>query len=147
MIRWIATAGALCITACDIVSHDEVARVTSPDGNSDAVLIETNGGATTSFGYEIHVVPRGDDPRFKWETAFLYGAFRNPHAYGVNLRWESPTSLAIEYLSAKTATLKQASVSVGGREIVVQLVDGIADPNAPPGGMLYNLQGRPYDPK
>ncbi|MBL8397465.1 MAG: hypothetical protein JNL84_04855 [Candidatus Accumulibacter sp.] len=34
-------------------SKDEVARVVSPSGNIDAVLFETNGGATTSFGYEV----------------------------------------------------------------------------------------------
>jgi hypothetical protein len=32
-------------------SKDEVARNTSPTGKVDAVLLETNGGATTSFGY------------------------------------------------------------------------------------------------
>jgi hypothetical protein len=143
MIRWMAMASALFLTAC--VSHDEVARVTSPDGGVDAVLVETNGGATTSFGYEIHVVPRGNSPRSSSEAAFLYGAIRNEQAYGVNLRWTSPTSLAIEYLSAHSATLPSASVAP--REIAVQLVDGVSDPTAPPGGMLYNRQGRPHDPR
>ncbi len=30
--------------------RDEVARVASPSGKVDAVVVETNGGATTSFG-------------------------------------------------------------------------------------------------
>jgi hypothetical protein len=44
------------LAGCSLVSRDEVARVASPDGRVEAVLIETNGGATTSFGYEVHVV-------------------------------------------------------------------------------------------
>ena len=150
MVRWIAFASAVLVTACDITggaSHDEVARAKSPDGLVDAVLVETNAGATTSFGYEIHIVPSGGSPSASSEIAFLYGAVRSQEAYGANLRWGSPTSLAIEYLSARSAELKQPSVSVAEHEIIVQLVDGVSDPNAPPGGMLYNLQGRPHDPQ
>ena len=46
---------SLLLSACGIASEDEVARVTSPDGRVEAVLIETNGGATTSFGYKVLV--------------------------------------------------------------------------------------------
>jgi hypothetical protein len=41
------------VVGCGLVSRDEVARVISPDGRLEAILIETNGGATTAFGYEI----------------------------------------------------------------------------------------------
>jgi hypothetical protein len=50
------------LTACSQVSRDEVARVAAPGGQVEAVLVETNGGATTSFGYEVHVVERGGSP-------------------------------------------------------------------------------------
>ena len=43
-------------------SFDEVARVLHPQANVDAVLVETNGGATTSFGYEVFVLSRGQNP-------------------------------------------------------------------------------------
>ena len=69
-------------------SKDEVARVVSPSGKVDAVLLETNGGATTSFGYEVYVVERGAEPIGE-PAVFLYGAIRNQSAYGVNLKWES----------------------------------------------------------
>jgi hypothetical protein len=36
-------------------TFDEVARATNPSGKVDAVLVERNGGATTSFGYNIYV--------------------------------------------------------------------------------------------
>ena len=44
-------------------SKDEVARSAAPSGDVDGIIVETNGGATTSFGYEVHVVERGGLPR------------------------------------------------------------------------------------
>jgi len=127
-------------------SFDEVARSTSPDGQVDAVLVEVNGGATTSFGYRIHVLPKGKAPSDESEAASLYGAARSESAYGANLHWRSGSALVVEYLTARSAELKHPTTSVGGEEITVELVAGIPDPNAPPGGMLYNLEGRPDDP-
>lgn len=77
-------------------SRDEVARVLSPSGRVEAVLFETNGGATTSFGYEVFVVKRGAKPSGS-PAVFLNGAVRNPSAYGVNLKWSSPDSITVEY--------------------------------------------------
>jgi len=120
------------------VSRDEVARVTSPDGRVEAVLIETNGGATTSFGYEVHVVEKGQPTRER--VAFLYRAGRNENAYGVNLKWVDDNQVAIEYWDARQQSLERASVNVAGRIIKVSLRSGINDPTAPAGGMLYNLE-------
>jgi hypothetical protein len=125
-------------------SFDEVARVPHPQANVDAVLVETNGGATTSFGYEVFLLPRGQTPkRSGHPVATLYGAGRNEHAYGVNLRWVSTDTLAVEYLDAQHVNWLNGSVIVGGREVNIVLKPGVTDPSAPPGGMLYNLQGRP----
>jgi hypothetical protein len=122
-------------------SKDEVARVVSPSGNIDAVLIETNGGATTSFGYEVYVVEHGAQPSGS-SAVSLYGAVRNQDAYGANLRWSSSDSLSVEYLSAKSAKVNTPTQSVGTQAIHVTLRDRVTDKAAPPGGMLYNLQGR-----
>jgi len=125
-------------------SFDEVARVAHSQAGVDAVLVETNGGATTSFGYEVFVVPRGQTPkRSDHPVANLYGAGRNEHAYGVNLRWVSTDTLAVEYLDAQHVNWYNGTVIVSGREIKIILKPGVNDPSAPPGGMLYNLQGRP----
>jgi hypothetical protein len=58
-IKWLLAIGGLfvlCAAGLALViafipgaSKDEVARVSSPNGQIDAVLVETNGGATTSF--------------------------------------------------------------------------------------------------
>jgi hypothetical protein len=60
-------------------------------------------------------------------------------AYGVNIRWHDPSSLAVEYLDAKNADLLQAHPEVSGQLISVELQPGVSDPSAPSGGMLYNL--------
>ena len=128
----------LATVSCGLVSRDEVARLPSPDGRVEAVLIETNGGATTSFGYEVRVLEKNGDGGF--EVATLYGALRSENAYGVNLKWGSNTELLIEYLRAKDARLKISTVRSAGRDIRVSLHSGITDSNAPTGGMLYNLE-------
>lgn len=133
--------GAILLVAlgCSRQCRDEVARVRSPDGSLDAVVIETNGGATTSFGYEIDLVVAGGGVPSARRVAFLYGAGRNANAYGVSLRWTRPDALAVEYLDAKSATLETPLVSVRGRTVSVALTGGIEDRTAPPGAMLYNL--------
>src|SRR5690349_14705648 len=83
------------LTGCGFLSRDEVERVPSPDGRVEAVLIETNGGATTSFGYEVHVVAKGRPP--SEQVAWLYRAGRNETAYGANLKWTDDHELVIEY--------------------------------------------------
>ncbi|MFA5335746.1 MAG: hypothetical protein WC324_02375 [Candidatus Omnitrophota bacterium] len=122
-------------------SEDEVARVTSPAGDIDAVLIETNGGATTSFGYEVFVVGHGRLPKKK-PVAYLYGAIRSENAYGLNMRWPEPDLLVIEYMRAKNAVLEKDVVSVGGKLIRVTMRSGVVNLAAPSGGMLFNLKGR-----
>lgn len=122
-------------------SEDEVARVASPDDKLEAVLVETNGGATTSFGYEIYIIPRAAKPRSP-AVASLYGAVRNENAYGANLRWASSNQLMVEFLDAKLSKLELPHLSVDGREVHVTLRPGTLDATAPAGGMFYNLRSR-----
>ncbi len=125
--------------ACFLTSEDEVARVTSPSGRLDAVLVETNGGATTAFGYYAYLVPRGKDNRRGILVADLYDAGRSNQAAGANLRWGAPSQLLIEYLTAKQERLTRPSVELGADTVTVSLRSGVLDTTAPSGGMLYNL--------
>jgi|SRR5882724_6517187 len=125
----------------DTTGRDEVARVPSPDGAFDAVLIETNGGATTSFGYEVEIVRHADTAQAA-PIATLYGATRNEQAYGANLRWQGPRELTVEYLQARWVQQRAPSATLGNEEIKINLRSGVADPSAPPGGMAYNRDGR-----
>jgi hypothetical protein len=132
-------------TGCFTTSFDEVARSTSPSGKLDAVLVETNGGATTSFGYLVYVVPARESTEQHQGVAYLYGASRSEQAYGVNLRWAGSSDLTVEYLAAREADLRVSNISVAGQQIRVSLKSGVSDPTAPPGGMLHNLQVRLRD--
>jgi hypothetical protein len=144
-MKRLSSFGALLLggLGCFGQSRDEVARVRSPDGVIDAVVVETNGGATTSFGYEIEVVPASGALSSARRVAFLYGAGRNASAYGVNLRWAGMSTLAVEYLDAKSTKLETPAVTIGGRSVFVALAPGVEDRNAPSGGMLYNLRKGP----
>jgi hypothetical protein len=143
LLSWLLAAG-FGISCGLLVSRDEVARSTSPSGEAVAVVVEGNGGATTSFWYDVYVVEPGADWREGEHVAYLYGAVRSEVAYGVSLRWAGLTSLDIAYLRAREAQLKEASFRLAGRTWNVKLTAGVLDGTAPPGGMLYNLQGRPY---
>jgi hypothetical protein len=120
-------------------SSDEVARVESPDLAVVATLIESNGGATTSFGYEVRLSENHTGFGDK-RVAYLYGAIRSATAYGVNLRWTSASELSIEYLKALSADLEEREARIGPRTIHITLKPGVVDETAPTGGMLYNLE-------
>jgi len=130
---------AFLLAACGAFSEDEVARVISPGGAVEAVLVETNGGATTPFGYYVALAAPGAGWRESRTVATLYGAGRNEQAAGANLRWLSPHSLAVEYLRAREAVLVAREVEIAGTVYRIQLREGVTDTNAPPGGMLHNL--------
>jgi len=84
----------LCVVAFVVFgpTEREIDRVVSTDGKTDAVMIETNGGATTDFGYLIYVVDHGDQATGS-ELASLYGAWQSQTRRGATLRWQSPTCL------------------------------------------------------
>jgi hypothetical protein len=44
---------------------NEISRVKSPDNRLDAVMIRTNGGATTPYGYFLYIVPSGTEIKNK----------------------------------------------------------------------------------
>ena len=80
--------------------HEEVIKVNSPNNQFTATVDEFNGGAMTSYGYTIYVSETGK--RKATKVAYLYGAFRREHEYGVNVKWVSNEILSIEYLKAKS---------------------------------------------
>lgn len=81
----------LCLIGCGPGSHEEMMRVTSPDKAVDAVLVRTNAGATTAFGYELHLVPTGGKPQRGHEK------LRADHLTDVTIRWQQPKFLQVQY--------------------------------------------------
>jgi|HubBroStandDraft_1064217.scaffolds.fasta_scaffold21221_2 hypothetical protein len=127
----------LALLLCGCSSRNEVLRITSPDGKVDAIAFETDCGAVCSFGYEIWLAPKGSHRGE--QVAWLDAAIRNEQACGVNLKWLDADKLSVEYLRANDSNLLKQTVDVAGHSVRVSLQGGIKDPQAPAGGMLYNL--------
>jgi hypothetical protein len=125
-------------------SHDVVARSFSPDGAIDAVLVESNGGATTSFWYDVCLARHGGTCTVAESIATIYGATRSDQAYGVNVHWVNDSLLEVRYLDAVRTKVADTH-SMGDRMVKIVLRPGVRDDLAPPGGMLYNLQNRRQD--
>ena len=132
-------AFALSLQGCtNGSSHDKVAEAWSPDGQVVATLYEENGGATTSFGYEVTLREKSS-PEQK-SAARLYGALRNPGAYGLDLKWSNSSTLELQCLSLKATPQLLTPVYLDGRDVAVRLRTGVEDVNAPSGGMAFNLK-------
>ncbi len=134
---------AICttVTSCSLgfdepPSRAEVSRVTNPTGDHASVLIETNGGATTSFGYAAFIESNATHELV--QVAEFYGAVRNNGAYGVDLVWKDDETLDLWYLSARRASLLKPSIEFPKRVFHIELVSGVENKNAPAGGMEYN---------
>ena len=121
-------------------SRDEVLRVRSPSGEMEAVVFEINGGATTSFAYEVAI----EDSRLIGITrkvAYTYGAIRNNKgAYGVTPRWVSDEELHIEFYSSRHDETFSPYQRLFASPVRVEMKLNINDLSAPAGGMLRNLE-------
>jgi hypothetical protein len=135
-MKWVLMLTVLAVGCKKQPSSYEVARVASPNGSLEAVLTETNGGATTSFGYEVSVGTKG--AKTLTHVASLYGAVRNEQAYGVNLNWTGEHILRVQYLRAKAVQNVSKSVTLGDQQVEIELLSGVEDTTAPSGGMHYN---------
>lgn len=87
--------------------HDEVVRLTSPDGVLDAVVIRVDPGAFSSFLYDLYLVPKGakriegveypvlftsegDAPTIRWDKShFLTVDVGNSHVQFFTNLWHS----------------------------------------------------------
>jgi hypothetical protein len=132
----------LCL-GCNVpLRVGEVARVASPSGRLEAIVIEANTGPKASSSYDVFLVPSGKDHNQGIHVASLYAASRSRTAFGVNLRWDGPEELAVEYLEARAAEIMKATADIEGEQVRVKLRDGVEDPTAAPGGMLDNTKKR-----
>lgn len=128
----------LILGSCGSASSVEVMRAASPDGALVARVFEGNGGATTSFSYDVVVGP-ATEPQTK--VGSFFGAVRSACAYGVNIRWAGDNALIISYDDAKSANVVPTA-KIADRRIRIVAKAGVSDPTAPCGGMEYSQQGK-----
>jgi hypothetical protein len=79
----------------DIIGYEEIKRISSPDNEVDAVWVQTNGGATTAYGYCLYIVPKGQ----QFNRA-LNPRFRANHMVLEDIKWIQPKILEIKYSKA-----------------------------------------------
>lgn len=136
-MRWGCAASAvaaivvpplLLMKAC--VSDEIIARVDSPSGRFAAVVHQTNGGATTEFGYYV-VVRRLGVGWYPGTRSFFVAdsAVRADCEEGLDLRWRGDGNLAIGFSSATRFSRDYPhTISIDNREIVVALLPGATEP-------------------
>ena len=103
---WLVSRGADHVFPLQL---KEIARVTSPDGAVDAVMIRDNCGAPCSFGYSVFIVPRGTRP----PRNFAQVVFSADDMTDEKLVWKQPHLLDIAYSQALIHTFRNVSHPFG----------------------------------
>lgn len=107
----IAVLALLSASACASFEwvYEEKDRSTSPDQMVDAVIVEGNGGATTSFVYWVYIVPKGlkfdkDATSFDRDRA----VFSGDHFADFKVVWKEPKLLEIKYKQARISQFRNS---------------------------------------
>jgi len=87
----------------------EIARVSSPDGAVDAVMIRDNCGAPCSYGYSIFIVPKGTTA----PKNFAQVVFSADDMVNGTLVWKQPHLLAVSYSKATIQKFRNFSFPFG----------------------------------
>jgi hypothetical protein len=75
-----------------IGGREEFSRKTSPDGVLDAVVIQINPGAFSSYLYHLFLVPKGAQVDANWtDTPIVYTSEGDP----LTVNWEKPHFLTV----------------------------------------------------
>jgi hypothetical protein len=72
--------------------HDELVRLTSPDGVLDAVVMRVNPGAFSSFLYDLYLVPKGAKKIEGIEDPILHTS----EGDAPTIRWEKSHFLTVD---------------------------------------------------
>ena len=79
-------------------SSTEYYRVKSPDGEVDAVLMKSDAGATTSFSYNLFLLPKGSSSQ---KLSLDYSQFIVDKAESLKITWINNKILQIDCKSAR----------------------------------------------
>lgn len=92
---------ACLILGCESVADRQIERLRSPDGKVDAVLVERNGGATTSMAYIIYIVPKGHSVSDKTRIALMDHVHNDRQKDLPGLSWDGDRQLVISFDKAQ----------------------------------------------
>jgi hypothetical protein len=127
VLSWLLL-GVVC-SAC--AEHKEVARIPAPSRDVDAVVVEGNGGATTSFWYDVYLTKPGAEYRSGNQVADTYGSLRRNGDWGVDVSWRTSSDLVVEYKSADRTSLDVRELAIAGRKIAITLRQECPDSGSP----------------
>ncbi len=88
---------------------EEIARVPSPDGAVDAVMIRDNCGAPCPFGYTVFIVPKGKPA----PSDFRRDVFSADDMLDEKLSWKQPHLLSIAYNRALIHEFRNVAYPLG----------------------------------
>jgi hypothetical protein len=102
-------------------AQTEVSRLTSPDSHVDAILVEVNAGATTSYYYEVYIAPRGQKPGASKDAVLVIVAAGDLR--DLVMTWRQPKLVQISYKHGwiRAFTNRWSEVSTVGGSYVVEL--------------------------
>lgn len=89
------------VSACAKPTIEEISRAKSPDSKVEAIVERKNAHATTSFVYEIYIVPVGQ--QIDREKDLILRAERME---GLSARWKEPRFLEIYYTSGRVYSFR-----------------------------------------
>ncbi len=89
------------LTKIFVISEKIIDRCPSPDGKVEAILVVRDGGATTSWVYNVYIVPKGG--KYSGEDLIFSAEddFQNVH-----INWSKNKLLGITYDKAEIAQFK-----------------------------------------
>ena len=103
----VLVAAAATLAACmpAAASRTEVARLPSPDGALDVVVLVSDPGATGAPGWFVHLLPRGDAPTDGEQALRVVGPCCDASGrhYGLDVRWTGPREVTVRYGDAAFA--------------------------------------------
>ena len=91
------------------IGLEEIARVASPDGVIDAVVIRENCGVPCPFGYSVFLVPKGRNA----PNDFGEAVFRADSMVDEKLTWKPDHILEIAYSKAEIYAFRNMSYPLG----------------------------------
>jgi hypothetical protein len=91
------------------IGLEEIARVTSPDGVLDAVVIRDNCGVPCPYGYSVFLVPKGERAPEDLQRAI----FRADSMVDEKLAWNPGHILEIAYSKAEIYAFRNMAYPLG----------------------------------
>jgi hypothetical protein len=87
--RWSLVLAGMVLGVCGCGRYEEIARLPSPDGQVEAVVVEVEAGGGNPYVYQLHLVARGS----AWQKGRERLIYTDPVRF--RLSWADPRHLEL----------------------------------------------------